>query len=230
MDVLVFPARQGAQVPGQPRSQKISGSDIVAAESFAGNQRAPDIRSAGVVLGQCGNERAVFGSEDGQIGSAIGRLCRLVVAIDANRREGVEPLPVLPEPLAEPDGVGFRTPGRAQPRFENDLREPDVGGHAEPFVNRGPLAEKAPVAAGVWREGVAAGGVVQYRPDGALQQERHAIAPFAQLAREQFTVEGSGGASIYPHGIARPVSLRGKRDERVVRRRRCRRRSSGRGG
>ena len=39
------------------------------------------------------------------------------------------------------------------------------------------------------------------------------VAPFAHLAREQFTVEGSGDASIYPHGIARPVSLRGKRDE-----------------
>ena len=97
-----------------------------------------------------------------------------------------------------------------QARFENDLRQADVRGHAEPLVDRAPLREKASVLAGVRQQGVSARRVVQHRPRGALQEERDLFPPFTQLARELLAVEDVGERGVGPHGVARPVAFRGK--------------------
>ena len=41
---------------------------------------------------------------------------------------------------------------RVQARFEDDLRQADFRGHAEPLVNRAPLREEGPVPAGVHQQ------------------------------------------------------------------------------
>ena len=88
--------------------------------------------------------------------------------------------------------------------------ETDVGRHAEPLVDRAPLREKAPVPAGVRQQGVSARRVVQHRPRGALQEQRHLFPPFAQLASERLTFEDVGERGVGPHRLARPVPFRGK--------------------
>ena len=70
--------------------------------------RAPDVDAAGVMLGQRRNEAAVHRGEDREIRRAVRRLRRLVVCLDARRRQAVQVRPVALSHWQKPRRVGSR--------------------------------------------------------------------------------------------------------------------------
>ena len=100
-----------------------------------------------------------------------------------------------------------------QAGFEDDLRQTDLGGHAEPLVDRAPLREEGAILAGVGQQRVATRAIVQYRPSRSFEEKRHLLSPFTQFARERLTVEDAGDRWIDPHRFARPRAFGGERRE-----------------
>src|SRR5690606_35799371 len=124
-------------------AEEVVFADVLPPEPLAGADGAADVGTAGVVLGERRNERPVLRPEDGQVRRAVGRLRRLVVALDDVRREPLHGVPVPRQPLAEADGAGLGPDRAVQPGFDKALRQADLGRYAEALVDEAPFLEEA---------------------------------------------------------------------------------------
>ncbi len=198
-------------VGAQPLRQALAVVEPIDAD----DQRAADQALDQAQLGQGRNERSVFGRQHRQIRRTVGRLRRLVVAFDGCRREMVQAFPVLVQPLAEADGVCFRTSLRAQSRFENHLRQADIGRNTEAVVDRSPFPEECPVATDVWQQRIAASRVVNDRARGALEELRNLVTTLADLARQELTIKDVRERWVLPCCVPRPLALGWKQREQT---------------
>ena len=132
------------------------------------------------------------------------------------RRQPVQVVPVPLEELAEAERPGPRLGAAVEARLEDRLRQADLGGHAEALVDGGPLGEEATVARHVVQQEVAAGGVVDQRPRGRLQQPDQLRAAVRQALRQRAPGDERLQRRVLPDPVAGPVPLHGQRRQQAA--------------
>ena len=196
-----------AQVARELRPQEILLARGRAAQAFAVDHRASHVHAARVMFRQRRNEAAVHRAEDREVGGAVGRLRGLVEGFDGGRRQTIEELPVAPQPLAQPQSVGARARRAVQARFEDGLRQPDVGRHAEAFVDEAPLGEERSVAGHVRQKEQPPRGIAEQRTQRRCQAAHHQVAAIVEAQRPRHASERVAQRGVGPHGAAGPVAL-----------------------